>query len=161
MVAVHGEFGVFLLDCEVIEVRLCREFIAESYAIVVYAEAHHNVAVEGRLRERHGQLVVVVADFALLAPYGFPGFVEARRFPAGEFEAFGELQSVGCCLLSGLSEVVAGRFGVEGKAQTRRGDNLFAVEVDAVRWHAPFEHIEVEHNFAVGAGAGEILPGGG
>ncbi len=150
VVAGHGKLRILLLDGKVVEIRLCGEFIAKTHTVVVNAEAYHHEAVELRLGEFHGQLVVVVADLRLLAPHGLPGLVERCGLRGRHLESARKLESVTGSFSRGLCEIVASRLIVEGQAKARGRHYLFPLEVNAVRGHAPFEQVEAEHQLAVG-----------
>ncbi len=78
MVAGHCKLGVFLLDDEIREHTFFGKFVAESDAVVIHAETQIHLAVATRLVKFHKQLVVIVADIAVLAPHRLPGLVERR-----------------------------------------------------------------------------------
>ena len=104
VVARHSELRALLLDEEVIQVLLLREFIAKSNAVVINAEADNHRAVlrhQGqptvvtiafinrlfcRLRECHRQFVVMVSDGGRLAPDGCPCLVEGGHLRVGDIE---------------------------------------------------------------------------
>ena len=94
MISRHRKFGVFVFDNEVNEVLLLWEFVAEPEAIVVKAKADADSPVVLRLMERHGQLVVMVADGANLAPDGLPSLVESSCLRLLELETFAQREAL-------------------------------------------------------------------
>ena len=87
VVARHGELRMLFFYYKIVEVLLVGKFVAEAQAVVVEAEAEDDAALVGGLVEGDGQLVVVVADFALLAPDGFPSFIERGGLGVADDEA--------------------------------------------------------------------------
>ena len=59
-----------LLDDEVVQIVLLREFIAESQTVVEKPEADHDVTLVVGLFKGYGQFVVMVPDFVFFSPYG-------------------------------------------------------------------------------------------
>lgn len=89
------ELGQFVVDHHVLELRLVRELVAETDAVVVDPEHH----VEGTLElellgQAHAQFVVVVAHEATLAPGLLPGLVEAARAAVGQHQVAVQLLGV-------------------------------------------------------------------
>ena len=76
MVARHCKLRVLFLHYYIVELLLLRKFVAQSHAVVIYAEADAYVALHGSLIERYGELVVVIAYCGSLAPYRTPCLVE-------------------------------------------------------------------------------------
>ena len=109
VVAGHGKLRMLLLDDKIVQLRLLRELIAESHAVVVDTETDDDVASAGRLAEVYLQLVVVVADGSRLAPYRLPCLVESSRPGAGLLKTVHE---------AGLFHSFAGMF-VLGKLQSQ------------------------------------------
>ena len=138
VVAGHGELGVLLADDEVGQVALVGELVAQGQTVVEEAEADENVAVVLRLVQAYGHLVVVVANLALLAPYGLPRFVERSLVHGPDREArhevgllvdgrgFGVLGVVEGFLASGL-------FPLQFQTQTAGADDCPSVEFQPVR----------------------------
>ena len=89
VVARHGKLGQFLLEPEAGQGVRDGKLVAESKAVVVEAEADlhdggtgfggvvHACDGANRLFQGHQKLVVVVPDFGLFAPNGFPSLVES------------------------------------------------------------------------------------
>src|SRR5690606_24825071 len=85
-----------LADLEARQARLFRKHIAEPQAVVVQAE--HDVERAPRanlLAQGDGQLVVVVADLAPLAPGLLPGFIKVRAALGNDLQVALELGRVG------------------------------------------------------------------
>ena len=126
MVACHGKLAVFLLDKEVVQFLLLREFITESDAVVIDTETdgylsgllnffHAFLRGIGRrthwfgngLLQQYCQFVVVVTDILGLTPYGLPGLVELLGFFLRDLEAVhqvGFLQTLRGMLVLGQFE---------------------------------------------------------
>ena len=150
VVSGHCELCVFLLDGEIHKVLLLRELVAKSHAFVVNAETYYDVAVEYRLRECHGHFVVVVADYALFAPYGNPVFIERRAFGVCQLETVHEREFVG--LAAGeveRLERVAHTHVVKFQAQSAFEDYGLLLVVHAVNG-PPVFYIEINHYLAIG-----------
>ncbi len=127
------ELGQLVVDDEFLGGGLLGELVAETDAVVVDTEHH----VEGAVRcdglgQRRAQLVVVVADVAVLAPGLFPGLIEAAGRPVGEREVALELAAA--------AQHEAERGGV---------DDRFAEALDAVAG-AAFVQVQLDGQHPVG-----------
>ena len=93
MVAGQAEFGFFFVHRKVAlaQLFLHRELIAESQSVVEQAEAEVQQPARSVLLHCHEQFVVVVADFTVLSPYGFPSRVAFRGLCVGNGEVAVEL----------------------------------------------------------------------
>ena len=80
MVACHLELTLLLFDDEIGQVLLRGELIAEAQSIIEETKTNHHRPVVLLLTEGHQQLVVVVADTALLTPHRRPSLIERVGF---------------------------------------------------------------------------------
>ena len=149
VVARHGKLGVLFLDDKVVQVLLLRELVAQAHAVVVDAEAYHDVAVVFGLVECHGQLVVVVAYRALLAPHGAPRLVVGRCLGLGQREAVVERRLVDMLAARArLVELVAGVLAVEFQPQAALLDGRLVFEKHLIHRYATALDVEGEPDCA-------------
>ena len=94
MVAGQGKLRALLLNREIVELGLARKLVAEAQAIIKHAEPYPDGAAGSGLRERHGQLVVVVANGFHLAPHRLPAFIEGALLAIGHGKAAGERRGI-------------------------------------------------------------------
>ena len=130
MVARHGKLSLLFLDDEICEHSFLRELIAEADAVVIDAEAYLHLAVVFGLVETDQQLIIVIANTAVLAPDRMPCLVEARRCDTGEGETAHEVGTVS-----------------QLETESRRQYHGFALVIDTVDRHT-VDNIGVDRNNA-------------
>ena len=72
MVVSEIELRGLTLQSEIVHIVLKRQFIAEAEAVVEYSDAENHLPVRIIGLELYGQFLVVVTDFGIFAPHGFP-----------------------------------------------------------------------------------------
>ena len=87
VVAGQGELGVLLAHNHIVELLLAGQLVAQADTFVVDTETERDVPLRALLHHLGGQLVVVVAYGALLAPYGLPRLVESASLGLHQREA--------------------------------------------------------------------------
>ena len=120
----HGKFRELIGHLEIREGVLHGEFVAEAQTVVVQAETdvHVHAVFPAQL---HQQLVVVVADLRLFAPYGLPGLVKGRCLRPFQLESLLQVPSVH-----------------EPVTQAGRFYNRFPVKVQCIYGDAVFREAE-------------------
>ena len=150
MVARHCKLGVLLLNYEIGELLrlLCRELIAKSQTVVVDAESdiyQETALIATQLNE---QLVVVVADFAALAPYRLPSLVESSSLATEQRETLTHrinrtlrlavVEAIGCvCVIHELETESAWLY------------DLLAFVGKGVGWYSPIVKLECCNEVAI------------
>ena len=149
VIARHGKLRVLLLHHKVVERLLLGKLVAQSHAVVVDTKTDKDVAVGGRLAERDGQFVVVIADGRCLAPHGFPSLVKRSGLGVFNGEAPHEV---------GLVHSLGGVLGLgQFQSETRRLDHRPVLVAHLVGGHTVCEsefhgHIAVGRHHRLGGG---------
>ena len=157
----ESKLGELLLNHEIHQVAAGGELVAESQTVVKEAETYVHQPRGPLLLKVHQQLVVVVANRSLLAPYGIPHLVERACVNSGEDEVAVEIIAGADIALAHPSVFIIKLFGFDGaselKTQAAVVQNRSPVGAEAVESHSAGVQLEVHLQGGVGTFQGVLL----
>ena len=124
VVGSHAELALLFCYDKVDKVLALGKLIAEPQTVVEQTETHHQATLVAGLVQPDGHLVVVVANFRLLAPYGLPYLVKSCMVHTCHLEACAEIHHVGIITLQQQTQMAVGHHGLSLEGQVICGAAL-------------------------------------